>query len=153
MSLEARESILWNQSIELNTLNNFCSICLNKMFTSKKLSISTEIRISSRALRPVGLLKKSIDRVQYIEQLLCLNKMFINKKLTISTEIRLYRRALMPMGLFLKINPWSSIILTTFVLYVSTKYLPVKRYSTRISLRVMSRSSVLFSSLWQWTDR
>ena len=54
-SLEAHGPIFWNQLIDLNKLNNFCSICLYKMFTSKELSISTYIRLSRRALRTVGL--------------------------------------------------------------------------------------------------
>ena len=41
VSLEARGPILLNQSIDLYKLNNFCSISLYKMFTSKKLSITT----------------------------------------------------------------------------------------------------------------
>ena len=45
---------LLNQSIEFNNLN-FRSLCFLKMFTSKKILISTEIRLSRRALRPVGL--------------------------------------------------------------------------------------------------
>ena len=44
-SLEARGPIIGNHSIELNALSNFCFICLNKMFISKKLTISTEIRL------------------------------------------------------------------------------------------------------------
>ena len=38
-SLEACEPICWNQSIEINNLNNFCSFCVYKIFTSKKLWI------------------------------------------------------------------------------------------------------------------
>ena len=36
-SLEARGPFLKNQSIDLTKLNNFCSICIYKIFTSKKL--------------------------------------------------------------------------------------------------------------------
>ena len=38
-SLKACGPTLWNQSIELNKLNNFCSICVRKIFISKKLWI------------------------------------------------------------------------------------------------------------------
>ena len=38
-SLKARGPIFFNQSIELNKLNNFRSICVKKIFTSKKLWI------------------------------------------------------------------------------------------------------------------
>ena len=54
-SIQARGPILCNQSIELNKLNNFRSICLYKIFTSKKILEWTEIRLSRRAFRPVGL--------------------------------------------------------------------------------------------------
>ena len=40
-SVEARGPIVLFQSIDLNKLHNFCCLCLNKMFISKKLSIST----------------------------------------------------------------------------------------------------------------
>ena len=36
-SLEAREPVFGNQLIELNKLNNFRSLCVKKIFTSKKL--------------------------------------------------------------------------------------------------------------------
>ena len=55
-SLKARGPIFFNQSIELNKLNNFRSICLYKIFTSKKILEWTEIRLSRRALRPMGLI-------------------------------------------------------------------------------------------------
>ena len=51
-SLEARGPIFLFQLIDLNKLINFCSICLNKMFTNRKLSISTCIRFEFR-LTPV----------------------------------------------------------------------------------------------------
>ena len=37
VSLKACGPIFWNQSIELNNPNNFCSICVMRIFTSKKL--------------------------------------------------------------------------------------------------------------------
>ena len=58
-SLKARGPIFCNQSIELNNLNNFCSLCLYKIFTSKKIFKWTEIRLSRRALMSVGLFKKN----------------------------------------------------------------------------------------------
>ena len=38
-SFKAHGPIFCNQSIELNKLNNFCSICVKKIFISKKLWI------------------------------------------------------------------------------------------------------------------
>ena len=67
VSLEARVPTFWIQSIEFNNLNNFCCICLFKMFTCKKILISTEIRQYRRAFRPVGLFFKN--------QLIDLNKL------------------------------------------------------------------------------
>ena len=54
-SLEARGPIFCNQSIELYKLNNFCSICVKKMFTGKKLWIKmfkNFVEIFSSIFRP-----------------------------------------------------------------------------------------------------
>ena len=54
-ALRPKGIFFFNQSIEFNNVNSFCSICLYKMFTSEKQLISTEIRLSRRAFRPVCL--------------------------------------------------------------------------------------------------
>ena len=41
-SLEAHGPIFLNQSIDLNILKNFCSICLYKIFTIKEILELTE---------------------------------------------------------------------------------------------------------------
>ena len=54
-SLEARGPIFCNQSIELYKLINFCSICVKKMFTGKKLWIKmfkNFVEIFSSIFRP-----------------------------------------------------------------------------------------------------
>ena len=60
------------------------------MLTSKKIFISTEIRLSRRALRPLGLFLKIqllvLKRQNKLDSL-CLYKLFSCKKLSISTEI------------------------------------------------------------------
>ena len=106
-SLEARGLIFFYQSIEFNNLNIFCSICLYKMLTSKTLLLSTGIRLSGRAFRPMGLF--FLFQLIYLNKLnnfcsICLYKMFTSKKLSISTYIHFSRRALRPVGLFLEIN-------------------------------------------------
>ena len=53
--IEARGHIYLNQTLELNNLDIFCSICPFRMFSLNMFMISTDIRLSRQALRPVCL--------------------------------------------------------------------------------------------------
>ena len=93
-------------------------------FTSKKLSIPTEIRPSRQALRPVSLFWNRSIELNSLNNFYskCLYNMLTRKKLSISTEIRLSRHALRPV----EVNN-----LNNFVRHVLGKYLPVKRYESK----------------------
>ena len=58
------------QLLEFNRQNKLYSVYLYKLFTCKKLSISTEIDSSGERLGLWAYFLKSIDRTQYTEQLL-----------------------------------------------------------------------------------
>ena len=93
VSLEARGHISWYRSIELDKLNNFCCICLYKIFTRKKLLISTFLDIKSTCQASHGARgliswyhSIELDKVNNFCSI-CLYKIFTSKKLLPSTNI------------------------------------------------------------------
>ena len=87
----------WYRSIELDKLNIFCSICLYKIFTRKKLLISTFLDIKSTrqashgAHGPISWYRsKELDKLNNFCSI-CLFKIFKIKKLWCKTFLKIRR--------------------------------------------------------------
>ena len=97
VSLEARGPISWCRLIELDKLNNFCYICLYKIFTRKKLLPSKNIdkisilQASHDARGPFSWYRSiehdKVNNFCYI----CLYKIFKIKKLWCKTFLKIRR--------------------------------------------------------------
>ena len=88
--LSSRRPVSWYRSIDLNKLNNICSTCLYKIFTSEKLLKSNNIdkkstlQASHWYLGPISWYHSiELDKLNNVCSI-CLYKIFTRKKLLIS---------------------------------------------------------------------
>ena len=123
------QTYFYSQLIERNRLNNFYWKYLNKIFTGKKLSISTgmTIRASHQAGGPF--FYKSINRLSKLTNFysIYLYKIF-TKSYRYRQKFKSPGEPLVPLAYFINFKRKKLLNWNFFIKYVFTKYLSVQSY-------------------------